>query len=295
MPLTLEQSLNIFGQIATWSTLIIIYITLLEMRAQRRSAYQPDLFPVDALTTIIVGGSCVCTWQKDIGLPKNIPQELDNFNIQIINIGLGPAKNIRCTWSFNSEILFQELSNKDFSRFFKSFAINKGGWNLTSAQSNTINNQGMIIMNLFSQMGINVIKGDNEEETEISTISTTDYQGLTQENTLSHSFGLVQKTGVLLPLNVIKNDISLTLPQVYSMYFGLLLSTIAQAENGRSGDYLDRLNNQVFLKLDLDYEDIAGNKYSRKYKCKFLLFYQIPIIKKHFVPISGKLIFSNNK
>ncbi len=294
MPLTLEQELSIIGQIATWLTLLIILLTLLEMRAQRRLAYQPDLFPVDAITTIIVGGGHICTWQKYLGDIESIPEELDNFNVQIFNTGLGPAKNIQSTWSCNNEIFFQELPNKKFSIYYESLTINRGASDLISAISNDTNGQGIKIPDIFSRMGINITNEENDGVDEISTIRTIDYDGNELVHSFSHTYCLVQRTRVLLPSNDSKHYISLTLPPSYSMYFGLLLSTLDQEENGRSGDYLSRLNYQVFLKLDLDYEDIVGNKYSRKYKCNFIITSAFPNIEKHFIPVSGKLIFSEN-
>ncbi len=52
MNLTFDQTISILGQFATWVTLIIIYLTLREMKSQRKASYKPELIPTDLIFTV---------------------------------------------------------------------------------------------------------------------------------------------------------------------------------------------------------------------------------------------------
>jgi hypothetical protein len=110
--MTLDQIIGIFGQVATWFTLILVFLTLQEMGKQRRSAQKPELIIprvsiygyTYAKTKFIIPR----VW-RDNKLENNEKHTFSSPKITIYNIGFGAAKNIKLKWKFDLENILIDI------------------------------------------------------------------------------------------------------------------------------------------------------------------------------------------
>jgi hypothetical protein len=115
----------ILASIGSFVSGLAALYTIREVKKQRESAYKPDIF-IDSFTAYVKD----LPWEKEVSWfsfytsifneegrqeeefskEKHYPSVL----LKLINIGLGAAKNVRCTWSFDIaeayEILKSELT-----------------------------------------------------------------------------------------------------------------------------------------------------------------------------------------
>ena len=120
--MTIDQILTLFGQIATWITVVVVLLTLREMGAQRRemeaqrkSSYKPEIVFV---RNVIFG-----YWKqyKSILLPVNWSEkEIESATLyftnkpigcilRLFNIGVGPAVDIKAEWEFDVKMLASDI------------------------------------------------------------------------------------------------------------------------------------------------------------------------------------------
>lgn len=122
MGITLDQIIIIFGQLATWITVVIVLFTLREMEKQRKSSYKPEL---------VIPRASINSYWKDHGtivLPtfhirelaeKSEKSKLDESdldwkhqnNLRIFNVGFGTAIQIEIQWTFDYDKVIDELQD----------------------------------------------------------------------------------------------------------------------------------------------------------------------------------------
>ncbi len=101
--MTIEQTISILGQIATWVTVILVFFTLREMEKQRKASQKPELI----IPNMPIWGYAdnneffiSSNWSnKEL---KNDKAEIKEFpHFIIYNIGAGAAKEINIAWDFD--------------------------------------------------------------------------------------------------------------------------------------------------------------------------------------------------
>src|SRR5262245_48275337 len=115
--MTADQVMALAGQVATWLTLVVVYLTLREMAEQRRYSYKPDLFPLQ--------GSVFGYWTKtssDDHYPKlwsdthlsleqagstESPHALSP--VHILNLGVATANHVSARWTFHLEGILDDI------------------------------------------------------------------------------------------------------------------------------------------------------------------------------------------
>ncbi len=113
--MSLEMIIFIVGQIATWVTVILVFLTLREMEKQRKASQKPDV----VIPKVILYGY---TTQKDDDLIvptewsnkeiKNGETQLNHFpTATVYNLGFGAAKNIILKWDFDISKIMQTIKD----------------------------------------------------------------------------------------------------------------------------------------------------------------------------------------
>ena len=101
-----SDCLSLLTQIATWITVLLVFLTLIEMTKQRKATYKPD---------IVISNHTIYAYISKLGFPdiwldKRIDEENGletfedqlSFQIPIHNLGLGPARDIEFRWEYDS-------------------------------------------------------------------------------------------------------------------------------------------------------------------------------------------------
>ncbi len=112
--MTIEQIISILGQLATWVTVVLVYLTVREMAKQRKAAQKPELIIPD------VSISGYSTEQDEIFIASHWNnKELKNEGIAvgrfpkiaIYNIGAGAAKEINIKWEFDMQDTIKSIQD----------------------------------------------------------------------------------------------------------------------------------------------------------------------------------------
>ncbi|MBV6452166.1 MAG: hypothetical protein MHPDNHAH_02919 [Anaerolineales bacterium] len=101
--MTIEQIVELFGQIATWVTVVLVFFTLREMEKQRKASQKPEL---------IIPNMSIFGYSNDSDLffaTRWSNKEISNGEVEernypqfsIYNIGTGAAKEISIMWDFD--------------------------------------------------------------------------------------------------------------------------------------------------------------------------------------------------
>ena len=105
---------SVVGQLATWLTIVLVYLTLQEMRNQRKASQKPDLiipkfsfvgyvfgFSDETMTSLTIPRSWVDShdefWQPTHQKILD-DRPFINAGITLYNVGFGVAKNIQLKW-----------------------------------------------------------------------------------------------------------------------------------------------------------------------------------------------------
>ena len=102
--MTIDQTIGLLGQIATWITVLIIFLTLIEMEKQRKASQKPELIITNAFIMGYPDESnnlYIASHWSNKEVKKDINKLYENPNVTIFNIGAGAAKEINFSWNFD--------------------------------------------------------------------------------------------------------------------------------------------------------------------------------------------------
>lgn len=112
--MTLSDWLTLASSTAAMSAAIISFFTLFELFKQRKASYKPDLCVLKRYFSVKKSGTS-SDWYVDES------SQSTDASIQLVNVGVGAAKNINAKWSFdlNSFIdSINQLSQKSHQNFY---------------------------------------------------------------------------------------------------------------------------------------------------------------------------------
>jgi len=102
--MTIEQTIGILGQIATWVTVLVVFLTLREMEKQRKASQKPEL----TIPNANIFGYPEVNNHLYIALHftnKEVKEDrtgrFEPPSVTIYNIGAGAAKEINLSWYFD--------------------------------------------------------------------------------------------------------------------------------------------------------------------------------------------------
>lgn len=152
--LKLADYISIFGHIGTWLGLVLVFFTLLEMFRQRKQSYKPDLFisqrmDFDAYSTPIYG--IPLKWEKAGTVPTS--EGFTEVNLEVVNVGLGPAKRVSIEWDFDWKKFIDEIEASAIGGG-EGVSFKKEGTD--SVYSILFNNQPYVLFNFKNDLNRNI-------------------------------------------------------------------------------------------------------------------------------------------
>ena len=109
MQLTFEQAVSLLGQIATWITVLLVFLALLESERQRKTTYKPEVVikKIDFTGYGYNLDGIIVSYKWINGFQENISDGLDQIELRpllkIYNLGFGSAKNIVLHWEYKAD------------------------------------------------------------------------------------------------------------------------------------------------------------------------------------------------
>lgn len=132
----IDRIIALVSSLGTFIASILVFVTIIEMKKQRLNSTAPDLIFREKIFSIFYDES------KNIFVWSD--QSLDKFNtgnkhhvripylpLEIVNVGLGTAKNIEVKWEYDAKDLIRKINKEDISSLYnidynyKSIMINK--------------------------------------------------------------------------------------------------------------------------------------------------------------------------
>lgn len=252
---TLEIT-NIVLAVTSIITAIIMIITLIITQRENKRAYKPDLI--------------ICKQRYRMKFKERIQFDWDdgsdNWNsitpfINMFNIGLGTAKQVKIKWSFDITSFLNIVKEKDKKSEFM-FSFDKEFVNDKTEKENRF-----IIQRKYSH---------NHEKGLYGT--TTGING--KEDSL---------ITYILPMNVDKSSHKIFLPESYTKLYGILLYLVLKHPPRVISSETDIWHKQISptLYLTIEYQDITNKNYFKKIEIRM-----IPLSNRN---ITGKEVFSTGK
>src|SRR6266498_3791121 len=255
--MSIDQIVLIVGQIATWITVVIVFLTLREMEKQRRESYKPELV-VPTLDLFGYGnkkGKLIIPieWNKEILKDDSLPHDEQDkwFNptispcLTIYNLGLGAASNINIVWNYDIDSTIEVITDYCYK------------------------NSIPIIIKTDPTWGLQI----NVDET--FNLTTTSHP----------PFDTNFQIAFVPPISISPKGTDIHLPNVYKIIVSLLIYTLANQDKG-----LDVINMMIPpLKLTINYEDIGNRKYRKVFDVKLSIHGLIHPFKSGHVTFLGKI------
>lgn len=118
----IEMLMNIIASIGTLIAALIALFTLLEIKMQRKESNKPEL---------AIRGKLIFIYSikyKDYYLPflfsdseiysQEREEGLSNCKLDVVNVGIRSAKNVKCEWEFDFESAIDSINRLDSDRLF---------------------------------------------------------------------------------------------------------------------------------------------------------------------------------
>jgi hypothetical protein len=273
---------DILGQLATWLTLIIVYLTLREMGEQRKSSQKPELIIQKLYFTGLYTGEenkkliYPTEWrepseQKTASEKEETHEAISKFHpfpsLKIYNIGFGAAKNIELKWTIKNT---EQVADR----------INK------YSKENSI----PIVVQSYS----------NSLRAEIEGKEIPLFEEPRLVNIVKHDY--------LLPLSVNSSELNTNIPKVFSEVLFPILICLELFEIQKKYEKLRKNNKKnikdregfldiLSIKLELSYKDVGGAMYTKTFDVGLeMLGFGVPTrIAAFRTPISASYIdFTEN-
>lgn len=258
----IDQIILIVGQIATWITVVIVFLTLREMEKQRRESYKPEL----VVPTIDLFGhgnkkgklTIPIEWNKEILKDDSLPHDEQDkwFNptispcLTIYNLGLGAASNINIVWNYDIDSTIEVITDYCYKNSIP-IIVKTDPWGLQINVDETFN------------------------------LSTTSYP----------PFDTNFQIAFVPPISISPKGTDIHIPHVYKIIVSLLIYTLEPQDNG----FFLMQTMIPPLKLTINYEDIGNRKYSKVFDVKLTINQLIHPFKPGDVAFLGKLESTNVK
>ncbi len=236
--MNIEQIIGIVGQIATWVTVLLVFLTLREMEKQRKASQKPEIIVPNAS---IFGYAddhdeiyVATRWSNEKLKNEYVVGKLPK--IIFYNIGSGAAKSIKIKWDFNLQDTVKKIQDYCYK-------------NSLPIIVNSENGKFLIVDLKHNSSGINIEAISNIEQPYLMPASVTT-SGLEIELPLT----FLSLSSILVFLNMHRHR------------------TKHESEKnslfGASDDHFEMPE----LNLEIEYFDIGGYKYKKKLDVKFDVF-----------------------
>jgi hypothetical protein len=183
----LSDWLTLASSTAAMCAAIISFFTLFELFKQRKASYKPDLCILKRYFSVKAKGTSSDWYLAD-------SSQEQRASIQLVNVGVGAAKNINANWTFDLNSLIEEI-NKLAQKAHRSFYIENKDHFLsieTNDKSNSMINAKM-----------------TDFQFEYLLASAQDPQGTTLNLPPSYSYLLPIYVGLFMELELNFNDIKI--------------------------------------------------------------------------------------
>jgi hypothetical protein len=231
--MNLEQMIGIIGQIATWVTVLLVFLTLREMEKQRKASQKPELIvpnvSIFGYAADIDGIYIATHWSNEKLKNEYVVGKLPK--VTFYNIGSGAAKSIKIKWNFdlqNTVKGIQDYCNK---------------------------NSLPIIVSSENKAVLSVDLTNNSSSINIEATSNVEQ-------------------AYLLPASVTSSGLEIDLPLTFLSLISILVFLNSHhakqeiAKNSSFGTYKPEFEIPK-LTLGIEYYDIGGNKYKKKFDIQF--------------------------
>jgi hypothetical protein len=183
----LSELLTLASSTAAMCAAIISFFTLFELLKQRKASYKPDLCILKRYFYVKANGTLSEWYLTDSSQPHTA-------SVQLVNIGVGAAKNINANWTFDLDSFIEEinkLSQKSHQNFY-------------------IKNEGdLLLIETYNKLSTTVNAKMNDFQFEYLLASAQDPQGSTLNLPPSYSYLLpiYVRLHMQLELNIIDIEI----------------------------------------------------------------------------------------
>ena len=117
--MSIDQVVSLISSGGTFISTIIILFTLLEMGKQRRSAYKPDLILAKQRFYIYQSQKeTPFIWSTELLNEKEVEQHKKQMHIKAFNIGMGGAKSVEISYTFDVKLLLDMIKELDKDEHF---------------------------------------------------------------------------------------------------------------------------------------------------------------------------------
>ena len=228
-----DQVLSVIGQIATWVTVVLVFLTLREMERQRKASQKPDLIlpkaPIYGYASTDKSKLLVPTEWSNKKLKEGETLIRDFPYITLYNIGLGAAKNIKLKWNFDLESILQTIKDYCYENAIPIFVDKQ---------------KGFLRMDLKGLVSMHNIDVSRWQEHDYAIPAATTPHGLRS----------------YLP------------PAFMGLLSVLVYMMIHQADNRKASSEPKSPLEFPSANLELVYEDIGNTRYIKKFEMKFSIF-----------------------
>jgi hypothetical protein len=228
--MTLDQILIVIGQIATWATVALVFLTLREMQKQRKASQQPDLIlPKVPLRGYSIKGRSELLvpteWShKELKEGERLVEDFPHITLH--NVGFGAAKNIKLKWHFDSQGILETI--KDYCY----------------------------------QNAIPIVANIQGEYLRINLKDSITMTGVDNFTTQEHEY--------LMPASVTSRGLRSYLPPAFmgllSVWVYMLIHQADKREPPPSPKFSFELPS---ANLELSYEDVGNVRYTKKFEVRF--------------------------
>lgn len=230
--------ISILTQLGTLVTIILVYLTLREMRNQRIASQRPDLIILDASVTGCADNS---PFDERLSLPGfwSVNKKIEDMNeftdkwiiggIKLYNVGFGVAKNIKVRWTMEYDETIQQMREYCYE-----------------------NSLPLVIQ--IDDKGIELFEfGHLRYSIGLSSIETD-----------SHDF--------LMPISVtpegLETHVPSTLVHLSALNVYLQMQYLRDGRKESSGIIPSRFHG-YFLKMELQYDDVENSHYFEEFDVRF--------------------------
>jgi hypothetical protein len=227
--INLKTIIDIIVALSTVATLIVIWLTLREMKTERVTSYEPIILPLNFQIFSF------CKFKNQVPRPycstnkeNAIDSDASQFHLTLRNIGQGLAKNISITL----------LTNIDYAEY-----LNEVRKDLKS-------------------YGIDLDMRINENS---CWVESDEKYGNFITGNFPYQINFTKNYDYLIPIHQQENEeIQIRLPRSFQLVVMLTVILLDLAETEEMEKYYNRFREYLNLKVNVIYEDNLNNSFSRK-------------------------------
>lgn len=235
-------------------TLVIIYLTLLEMKTQRLKIFEPHILPINSKFYVFFEND-VLKNELHFGIANNEKEvskfSNDNPYLKFINVGHGIAKDISVNISYG-------INYHSYFEFLKTG-----------------------LENIYSQIKVDISQGscwiEKRDKNEIEYLSSFPFELSSEIN-----------SDYILPIKDNDEYLKIELPTSIISAISLTLFLYQNRFNKRPNELLEKIIDELNINISIKYKDNLNKSYFKKFK----IVLDLPKVKVD--GISGGMIYSLN-